>query len=334
MTQPIPSPRPERRDGQPDLSVVLVTPGGPRAIDKVLRSLHAQTIRGRTEVLVCAVGSEAVDLSAVDAEDFWGVRVLQADGAATTAQARALAIHAARAPVVALAEDHCFPEPEWAERIVEAHAEDVAVVGPVIVNANPATALSWANLLFEYAPWMHAAAPHEPEHLPGHNSAYKRAALLAYGEGLGAMLEAETLLHWDLRDRGQRLLHHPGIRTRHVNFSLWPSSIKLRYLCGQAFAGQRAQPWPAWRRAAYAALALPVRARQMLRALRAPWADPELRREVLRAAPALLFLLGVESLGQAAGYAFGEGRAWERLARIELRRAAFVRPPEREILFC
>ncbi|MDX1531991.1 MAG: glycosyltransferase, partial [Rhodothermales bacterium] len=237
MTPPLPDPiagggpTGGRPDGSgPALSAVLVTPGGPRAIDKILRRLHAQTIRDRIEVVVTIVGGGTVSLGAVPTADFAGVQVLRADRAATSAQARAEAVRAAHAPVVALIEDHSFPEPTWAERLVEAHGEDYAAVGPVMRNGNPESALSWANLLIEYGPWMHADAPADAEHLPGHNSTYKRDLLLAYGDDLADMLEAETLLHWDLRARGHRLLHTPAARTHHVNYSRWLHSLRLRYL--------------------------------------------------------------------------------------------------------
>lgn len=75
----------------------------------------------------------------------------------STARARAAGVRAATAPVVALAEDHAFPAPGWAEAFIERHGEGWAAVGPVISNANPRSATSWANLLIEYAPWLEGA---------------------------------------------------------------------------------------------------------------------------------------------------------------------------------
>ena len=48
-------------------------------------------------------------------------------------------------------------------------------------NANPKSAISWANLLIEYGPWLDPAPAGKASHLPGHNSSYKRDVLLGYG---------------------------------------------------------------------------------------------------------------------------------------------------------
>lgn len=66
----------------------------------------------------------------------------------STAEARAAGIRQANAPVVAFVEDHSYPDPDWAERLIEAHRKLWAAVGPVMmVNANPATMISWPIFL-------------------------------------------------------------------------------------------------------------------------------------------------------------------------------------------
>ena len=93
-------------------------------------------------------------------------------------EARARGVRAARAPIVAFTEDHSFPQPGWAAALVAAFTGGVSVVGPMVENANPGSAVSWANFLLEYGEWMPPGRPHGHAHLPGHNSAYRRAVLL------------------------------------------------------------------------------------------------------------------------------------------------------------
>src|SRR5205823_2114181 len=125
----------------------------------------------------------------------------------------------ASAPVVVFCEDHAFPEPGWAVALIDAHRGPYAAVGPVIVNANPRSLISDADCLIGYGPWLHPSPGGEMSHLPGHNSSYKRASLLEYGDRLPSMLEAETVLHWDLRARGLRLYLEPRARLAHTNFA-------------------------------------------------------------------------------------------------------------------
>jgi hypothetical protein len=86
--------------------------------------------------------------------------------------------------------------------LLAGHAEGTwAAVGPVVCNANPATAVSWANMLLEYAPWTESAERGPVAHLPGHNSSYRRDLLLAYSENLELLMESESILHWTSRPR-------------------------------------------------------------------------------------------------------------------------------------
>jgi len=107
----------------------------------------------------------------------------------TSNRSRVAGIRAATAPIVALAEDHSFPDPDWADALITAHQARFAVVGPVLRNANPRSMLSWANLLLEYAPWLEGTPGQEMKDLPGHNSAYRRDLLLAFGEEIHVVEE-------------------------------------------------------------------------------------------------------------------------------------------------
>ena len=47
-------------------------------------------------------------------------------------------------------EDHSYPEPEWAEALLRAHAGPWTVVGPAVANANPDYTASWVNYVLSY----------------------------------------------------------------------------------------------------------------------------------------------------------------------------------------
>jgi hypothetical protein len=243
-------------------------------------------------------------------------------------RARAGGGRAASAPIVALAEDHCFPTRGWAEALLRAHREPWAAVGPAFLNANPATRVSWANFAVEYGPWLHPVPRGAAAHLPGHNSSYKRDLLLAYGEDLEAMLEAESILHWDLQRRGLQVAMEPDARVRHRNFSRWTSSIALRFCCGRLFAASRSRGWPSWKRAAYAAgcpLLPPLRTWRALRDLRRV-GDTRPRRGL---SLALASLLVFDAIGEATGYALGQGDASRQLGAIEFDRQRFLAKSDR-----
>jgi hypothetical protein len=313
----------------PLLSVVVVTPDRVATVRKTLRHLRAQNVCERIEVVLVAPTAAESGLDESELRDFYGHKVVEVGHMRSTARARAAGVRAATAGVVAFVEDHAFPAPGWAEALITRHAEGWAAVGPLMSNANPRSATSWANLLIEYAPWLEPAEGGEREHLPGHNGSYKRELLLAYGARLEEMLDAESVLHWDLRARGRQLYLEPRARVFHQNFSARAPSLALRFNGGRLFASARARGWPAWRRAVYACASplIPfVRCARIVGELRKPGRP---RRLLPRVLPALAVGLLFDGAGELAGYAAGAGRAMERLSDMEFHRGRYLAARDR-----
>jgi hypothetical protein len=302
----------------PAMSVVAITPDGYATISTLLQHLHSQSVKHEIELVIVAPAAADIPLDVPALQGFWGVAVVPfATVVASTAAARAAGVRAARGPVVAFVEDHSFPQPGWAEALIAAHRQPCAAVGPAVGNANPGSAIGWANLLIEYAPWLDPATAGVVEHLPGHNSSYKRAVLLEYGSALETMLGAESILHWDLRAQGYQLCLEPAAKTLHMNYSGGAASVRLRFHSGRLFAAARARHWPMARRLVYTAAAplIPlVRLRRIMGQVR-----QQRRAATLpgRAVLALPILLVCDAAGELAGYLLGAGAAAARTGEFE-----------------
>jgi hypothetical protein len=203
----------------PEMSVVLVTPDRYETVRKTVRHLRAQTVAGRLELIICAPSEERLGLIESEVGCFMRALVVEVGEVRRMARAKIAGVGAASAPVVAFAEDHCFPSPEWAARLIEAHGRGWAAVGPAMQNANPRTALSWAGLYLNYGNCLDSSPSRASAHLPWHNISYRRDVLLAYGDELGAMLAVEGVLLDDLRARGHELYFESAAKTSHVNIS-------------------------------------------------------------------------------------------------------------------
>jgi hypothetical protein len=314
----------------PDMSVIVITPDDITSIRKTIGRIKAQNVRERLEIVIAAPSESALHLNEADLEGFHGFTVVEVGSMASTARARAAGVRAASAPVVAFVEDHAFPAKGWAEALIAAHRQPWAAVGPVIANANPRTLTSWVNLVIEYAPWLDPCPGGRAEHLPGHNGSYKRAVLLDYGAELESMLDAESILHWDLRAKGHELYLEPAARTFHQNFSATFPSAPLRFNGGRLFAASRARHWPALRRLLYCAGApvIPfVRLGRIMRELR----KPGRRRDLLpRILPLLVAALAVDAAGEMVGYALGEGDAMRKLSAMEFHRHRYLAKLDRQ----
>lgn len=312
------------RSSTPAMSVVVLTPDQYQTVSKTIRHLQIQKICGRLEIIIVAPFASALDLDHDALRAFQSYKIVEVGHMNSTARARAAGVHASSSPIVAFAEDHAYPAPGWAEAIVNRHCEDWAGVAPVISNANPRSITSWANLLIEYAQWLEPSSGGPREHLPGHNGSYKRAVLLEYGDGLEAMLDAESVLHWDLRSKGYRLYLESEARTFHENFSAKSPSLKLRFNGGRLFAAARARDWSMGRRALFfcASPLIPIiRCLRIARELFRPGRPSYLLPQLL---PALLVGLVFDGAGEMAGYGFGSGNSMATLSDLEFHRERYM----------
>jgi GT2 family glycosyltransferase len=314
----------------PEMSVVLVTPDGYETIRTTMKHLRAQTVRDRLEIVIVAPSVDALHLDHTELQGFLRFRVVEVGEVRSIAEGNAAGVRQASAPVVALAEDHSYPDPHWAAALIRAHRRPWAAVGPAVRNANPKSVTSWADFLIAYGPWSEPAAAGEIDHLPGHNSSYKRAILLDYGPELEAMLGAESVLHWDLRARGYRLYLEPRAKIAHLNFGLLSSLTRAQFHGGRLFAAVRAQRWPALRRLLYTAGALLIPFVRLRRILQQLPRSARRQYSALRILPVLLCGLTVSALGEGMGYALGPGDAGEKLSHFEFHRVHHLARRDRQ----
>ncbi|HWF54281.1 MAG TPA: hypothetical protein VG223_06640 [Solirubrobacteraceae bacterium] len=306
----------------PELSVVVVAASGMATIGQTLGCLRAQTAAQRTEVLIVAPTDGEIDPGALGAERFAALRTVAVGPISRRGDAAAAGIGAASAPVVALLEDHSYPEPGWAAALISAHDGPWAGVGPRVENANPGTAVSRVTFWLTYASMTGPQSAGVRTLLPWHNSAYKRELLAGYGERLGPLLEWEGNLQADLIARGLQLYMEPAARTHHVQVSAPRAALAQHFQRGRILGGQRAaaERWPWWHRAAYAA-AMPLLPAMALRYIAA-----DLRRAGVTARGlaadglALAVSLTALALGEAVGTLTGPGDAIDRLEDYELNR--------------
>jgi hypothetical protein len=308
---------------RPDMSVILITPDRYETIRRVVEVLRGQTVRERLEIVIVGPSREQLGFPVSDLAGFAGYQVLEINDMTSTSRGRAAGIKAARGSVIAMTEDHCFPAPGWAEALIDRHKEPWTGVGSVFCNANPRTAVSWANFLIEYGEWADPISPGPTNHIPGHNSSYKRDALLEYGSGLADFLEAESPMQWDMMNRGHTFCMEPGAKMFHLNFSVFGRSIPLRFNGGRLFAANRAHEWSLMRRLSYCLLSPLIPLVRVGRVLRAANRIGQ-SKLTLRVLPTLCIMLGFDGLGEMVGYLAGSGSAMQRLSDMEFHRERFL----------
>ena len=318
----------------PEMSVVIVTPNDYAVIRRTIRFLRAQTVKDRLEVVIGAPSRAQLGLIESDLAGFHSHKVVEVGEIRILTEAKVATVAESSAPIVAFAEDHCYPEPGWAEALIAAHRKEHAAVGPLMRNANPATALSWTGLFLHYGCCIQPVLSGPCTNLPWHNTSYKRRLLLDYGSELASMLMVEGILFDDLRAKGHTLQLEPAAQTNHVNISIFSSWILHAFWGGRLFGAMRARKkkWPVWKRLiciAGSPLIPVMRIYKTAQRLREVGKGALLPRMI----PALLAGLLPHVVGQVTGYAVGLGHAEERYSFFEMNRFLHVTSNERQIMF-
>lgn len=324
----------------PALSAIVVIPDSYETVRQTMSYLRAQTRADAMEIVF--VLPRGVQLDERELDGFHSWQCVLIERVVSIGRSYAAGVRAARAPIVALTEDHSFPAPNWAEALIKAHREPHAAVGPALKNGNPYSMLSWADFYIAYGKWALPIASGTIDYLPGHNSSYKRDVLLAYSDQLEAMLDAETVLHWDLQARGQTLYLEAGTYTAHLNFAQWRAWLPIKFYAGQQFGARRARvtpqharpddsqgsvttrQWSLGRRLMYFAgspLIPFVRLYRVMRDARRTSHSPGFW---LRFVPVTFIGLAADAVGQMLGYAFGAGNSFEKGGVFEFHRVRYL----------
>ncbi len=311
------------------LSVVVVTPTDYGQIRAVIEALAAQTIAARIELVIIAPHDGVRAPAGPILGAFHSHRIIAVGPIPNVDVAVARGLLEGTAPIIATIEDHAFPDPDWAERLLEVWDDTCAGVGPAVTNGNPDSGLSWTNLMIAYGAWAEDRPEGPHDAAPIHNGSFRRAALEPLRDALPATWNREGGALKLLKARGATFRFAPRARVRHLNPSTIRATAALRFDAGRLYAAERARSegWGKGKCLVYAGLGplIPlVRYLKMRRELFGPGRAAEGRR-----GPWLFLGLVFDAAGQMAGYLAGPGGARDRLATFEMDRAQHLNRADR-----
>ena len=97
----------------PKLSVIIITSDNYHSISKTVSYLQQQTILKEIELVIVAPALATLNLDSADLSGFMGYQVIEVGTIVSIGRSYAAGVRYAKAALVALAEDHCFPAPDW-----------------------------------------------------------------------------------------------------------------------------------------------------------------------------------------------------------------------------
>ena len=300
------------------------------SIARTLRCFRSQGDPARLEIVIAAMGGAVLGRDAAELAGFPHVRVVDAGAGIDIGRAEALAIDAATAPFVVFAEGCAFPSPGFVDAIAAAcGAGRGDVIGPAMRNANPDSATSWAAMQINYGRWLDDPQRGEWPDVPGHNSAYRRAAMASLGDDLDDVMPSLTAVQHALRARGGLIYLEPSACVEILNVSRPGWYLIDQFGKGRQFATHRRRCWSLVRRLGHvgAAPVIPlVRLGRILAALHRKGRASE----VWQGARFALMAAGLvtSAAGECVGYVVG-WRASRGFFERSLHRPRFVRPEDR-----
>ncbi|MFQ5689194.1 MAG: glycosyltransferase [Gemmatimonadota bacterium] len=290
--------------GREAISVAVASFRRPSLLAECLASLRSQAVKDGVEIVVARAGS-AQEVERLE-RSFPSVRFVRAPEGSPVPVLRGLALSSARAPLIALTEDHCVCAGDWLVHLTAALREGADVVGGAMDNAQRDRLVDWAAFFAEYgffgARAGRAGSAPDPT---GANVAYTAATARAVAEWARAGLW-ENVAHDRLRARGARFAFRPEARAyQNQNYRL-ADFCRDRFRHGRDYARRRLVDEGGrqrWRRLALVP-GLPV----LLWFRVAASADRRHRPFLLAAAPFTLLFLSCWSVGEFSGYLSGGTR--------------------------
>lgn len=287
--------------------------------ERTLAALGRQTLVDQLEIVVVDLAPESTP--PLTAPGDLRVDTVRRPELRSWGPARAAGARHARAPVVAFVEEHCRPEPGWAQAVLAAHEGPWAAVGYAFTNANPESWASRSFMIAAYGDFAHPARGGPARLVSGNNVAYKREVLEALDERLDELLAIDFTFQEELRARGHQLFVEAGARAAHENFTTLAGECGAGHAYCRLMAATRARArgWSARRRVVYAIgapLGAPaVRLTRLARGLRGRRA---LWRPFVVGLPLILPAYLWTGIGEGLGYLLGVGSSEARALEWEL----------------
>jgi hypothetical protein len=307
---------------KPRISILLPAMLGYEAALAALDYWEKQTCRDQIEILILCpdhLGPTAAQAAALPAG-----QIIVPVGSADLHEARAIGIQHASGDYVVLAEDHCLPDPDSTQTILDRLDEGWDAVGPALRPGNCTSCWTEGSFLIGYGEWMMPATGGPTKVLCGWNLTVRTELLRQLGSELTGELLIGAFLIRRLHQQGHRFYFEDRAQMKHFDAPGWGYAILTFAIVGLGFGAMRTRCWFLPARLLYP-LATPAIAflhwRRAFVHYRRAGAISGLRPTALAAAFVLAAAWGV---GEALGNLMGTTRVAPHIWRIE------VRPVRRE----
>lgn len=206
-----------------------------------LDSWEEQTCRQELEILILC--PDHLSPSQAQLAALTPGQVIVWIGIADLHEARALGIQKAAGGYVMLAEDHCLPDPEWTQAILDRLEEGWDAVGPALRPGNRSSSWTQAAFLIGYGEWMIPVTGGPTKVLCGWNGTVRTELLRQFGSELSRELLVGAFLVRRIQQQNHRFYLEPRACMRHFDPPGWAYELRLLTIVGLGFGAMRTRLW-------------------------------------------------------------------------------------------
>ena len=296
---------------KPKLSILLPAPHGLESVRAALQAWESQTRRDQLEILILCPTAEEGELTAG--------QVVVPTGSRDLHEARAWASLQASADWVLLAEDHCLPDADWTEAMLERLDEGWDAIGPALRPGNRTTMWAEGSFLIAYGEWMVPIERGPVGVLCGWNVLIRTDVMRERGDRLPRDLILGSFLTRDIAREGRRFFLENRAEMRHFDPPGGFHQLKLVYIVGLGFGALRTAGWPGIGRLLYPLAAPAVAALHWRRAIREYVRAGRACRLRARSLFSSMILAVAWAVGEGVGAAKGLAAVTPRIRETEIK---------------
>jgi hypothetical protein len=224
---------------KPKLSVILPAIGGYHTVHAALAAWEAQTCRDSLEILILC----PEPLRPQERASLPPGQIVVPVGSAMLHEARTLGVQQASAEYIMLAEDHCLPDPGWAEAILARMEEGWDVISPALRPGNRESPWAEGSFLLGYGEWMAPVGAGPVNIVPGWNVTVRASLLRNMAEELAPLMPVGFFVVSRLRDQGCRFYLENRAGMRHFDPVRLVRETSMLTVLGLGFGCFRTRSW-------------------------------------------------------------------------------------------
>jgi len=205
--------------GRPQLSVIIPSYSMASHITRCLAAVMGQKTTASFEVIVIDSSTDGTDR--IVGERFHGAQLIHLPQRTGSAAARNIGIRRSRAPIVALLDADCIPDPNWVDEILKAHRGPIELVAGSVSPAAPHTLAGLMLFAIQFSRFLPRARSRMVTFAPSCNLSAKVEALDAVGlfpEEFAIAEDVDLCRRYAELRRGS-ILFQPAVRVSHINRS-------------------------------------------------------------------------------------------------------------------